>query len=303
MNSKTTSNHNNYKSGFVAIVGAPNSGKSTLLNRLLGEKISITSQKPQTTRNRILGVLHLENAQCVFIDTPGIFAATGPLNTRIVNVAVSTLQEVDLILLMVDITRSESNTNTILINAVKDRKKPVVLAINKIDLVKKDVLLSVISKWQDKLPFADIIPISAKTGEQTDHLISSLESLLPQGPAFYPQDSLTDVSERFIVSELIREKVFRLTGQEIPYSVAVTVDQFLEKEPSSLIKIHATIHVERDSQKGIIIGKGGAKLKSIGEAARKSIEDLLDTKVFLKLFVRVEKNWSKDTKALRKFGY
>ena len=293
----------NYKSGFVAIVGAPNSGKSTLLNRLLGEKISITSQKPQTTRNRILGILHLDKAQCIFIDTPGIFKASGPLNTRIVDVAVSTLHEVDLILLLVDVTQPDTQKYAFLMDAIRNQNKSVVLALNKIDLVKKHELLDVISKWQNMFSFTEIIPISAKAGDQVDTLVSCLHTLLPQGPQFYPDDSLTDVSERFIVSELIREKVFRQTGQEIPYSVAVTIDQFEEKKSSPLIRIHATIHVERNSQKGIIIGKGGTKLKQIGEAARKSIEELLGTKVFLKLFVRVEKNWSKDTKTLRKFGY
>ena len=292
-----------FKSGFVAIVGAPNSGKSTLLNRLLGEKISITSKKPQTTRNRILGILHLEKAQCIFIDTPGIFKASGPLNTRIVDVAVSTLHEVDIILLLVDVTQADTRKYQFLIKAIQDQNKQVILALNKIDLIKKHELLDIIAKWQNICSFTDIIPISAKTGDQLDALVSALHGVLPKGPQFYPDDSLTDVSERFIVSELIREKIFRQTGQEIPYSVAVTVDQFEENTASPIIRIHATIHVERDSQKGIIIGKGGSKLKRIGEEARKSIEELLSTKVFLKLFVRVEKNWSRDTKALRKFGY
>ena len=292
-----------FKSGFVAIAGPPNVGKSTLLNRLLGEKISITSQKPQTTRNRILGVLHLDNAQCIFIDTPGIFKASGPLNTRIVEVAVSTLTEVDIILLLVDAARSDTAEYEMLINAIKNIHKPVILALNKIDQVKKKDLLAIMAHWQAVFAFTEIIPVSAKTGEQAGTLVALLQKQLPPGPRFYPEDSITDVSERFIAAELVREKVFRLTGQEVPHAVAVTIDRFKEKKDASIVHIHATIHVERDSQKGIIIGKGGTKLKSIGAAARKSIEELLGTKVFLKLFVRVEKNWSKDTKALRRFGY
>jgi GTP-binding protein Era len=295
--------NNDHRSGFVAIVGAPNSGKSTLLNRLLGEKISITSKKPQTTRNRILGILTLANAQCIFMDTPGIFQAGNPLNRRIVDVSLSAMEDADVILLLTDITQGDASGHSVLFQSIKDTKKPVVLALNKIDLVKKNLILSCIAQWQDMFPFQAIIPMSAKTGEQTGALVLAIQAHLPKGPAFFPPDSLTDVSERFIVSELIREKVFRLTGQEIPYSVAVTIETFKEKKASRLVEIGATIHVERDSQKAIVIGKGGAKLKSIGEAARVSIEHLLGTKVFLQLFVRVEKNWSKDTRALQKFGY
>ena len=292
-----------FKSGFVAIIGPPNVGKSTLLNRLLGEKISITSKKPQTTRNRILGILHRQNSQIVFLDTPGIHNATGPLNKRIVETALSTLADVDLILVMVDASEGDEISENLLLKTLKNQKKPVMLALNKIDLIKKGQLLSLIDQWQTVYPFKEIIPLSAQTGEQTDFLISSMEEALPKGPAFFPPDSITDVTEKFIVSELIREKAFRLTDQEIPYSIAVTVDKFLEKEKPGIIHIHATIHVERESQKGIVIGKGGTKLKQIGEAARKDIEKLLASKIFLKLFVRVQKNWSKDTKALRKLGY
>ena len=297
-----TVNHN-FKSGFVVIAGAPNSGKSTLLNRLLGEKISITSDKPQTTRNRILGVLHLENAQCVLIDTPGIHKASGPLNTKMVEVALSSFQDADIILLLVDATTSGKDAHQTLLKALETQNKPVVLALNKIDLMKKEALLALISKWSQMMNFTEIIPISAATGDQVPVLINSLKGLLPDGPPFFPEDSLTDVSERFIAAELIREKIFRLTGQEIPYSVAVTVDQFSENPKATLVTIHATIHVEKESQKGIIIGKSGVKLKRIGEEARAGIERLLNTKVFLKLFVRVEKNWSRDAKSLAKFGY
>lgn len=298
-----SSREKQFKSGFVAIIGPPNVGKSTLLNYLLGEKISITSQKPQTTRNRILGILHRENAQIIFVDTPGIHKATGPLNKRIVETALSALVDVDLILVMVDASARDEVSETLLIKSLEDQKKPVIMALNKIDITQKSRLLALIDQWKDAFPFKEIIPISAQTGEQTDVLIASMEAHLPDGPPFFPPDSITDATERFIVSELIREKAFRLTGQEIPYSIAVTVDKFSENEKTRLISIHATIHVERESQKGIVIGKGGVKLKQIGEAARKDIETLLSTKIFLKLFVRVQKNWSKDSKALRNFGY
>ncbi len=292
-----------FKSGFVAIVGTPNVGKSTLLNRMLGEKISITSQKPQTTRNRILGIMHRPASQLVFIDTPGVHKAKTPLNIRIVGTALSALSDADLILVLVDASLPDPNSEQILIKKFKKQKKPVVLAINKIDLVEKPALLTIIDKWAKAYPFESVIPVSAKYGTQVEELLDAMEALLPKGPPFFPEESITDLPERFITAEIIREKVFRLTGQEIPYSTAVTVDSFSEQKKGALVKIDATIHIERDSQKGIIIGKNGSKLKKIGEDARKDIERMLGCKVFLKLFVRVQKKWSKDTKALRRFGY
>lgn len=292
-----------FKSGFIAIVGVPNVGKSTLMNRMLGEKISITSKKPQTTRNRILGILHRPASQLIFLDTPGIHMAKGPLNKRIVDAALSALNDVDLILILSDIASKETSAERLVMKSIRKQNKPVILALNKIDLIKKTDLFAVIDHYRSVYPFKEIIPISAKTGEQTDILILAMETLLPQGPPFFPPDSITDVSERFIAAELIREKAFRLTGQEIPYSIAVTVEEFSEKSPSGVVRIHATIHVERESQKGMVIGKSGSKLKMIGKTARKDLERLLGRKVFLKLFVRIQKNWSKDTKALRKFGY
>ncbi len=292
-----------FKSGFVAIVGTPNVGKSTLLNRILGEKISITSQKPQTTRNRILGIMHRPASQLVFIDTPGVHKAKTPLNIRIVGTALSALSDADLILVLVDASLPDPNSEQILIKKFKKQKKPVVLAINKIDLVEKPALLTIIDKWAKAYPFESVIPVSAKYGTQVKELLDAMEALLPKGPPFFPEESITDLPERFITAEIIREKVFRLTGQEIPYSTAVTVDSFSEQKKGALVKIDATIHIERDSQKGIIIGKNGSKLKKIGEDARKDIERMLGCKVFLKLFVRVQKKWSKDTKALRRFGY
>jgi len=299
-----THNHlTEFRSGFVAILGAPNAGKSTLLNRFLGEKISITSKKPQTTRNRILGILHRDNAQIVFLDTPGVHHSKKPLNVRIVDVALSAIADADLILFLVDASRPDPKAEAIILKRLQDQAKPVLLILNKIDLVKKSILLKQIESWSEAYPFAAIVPVSAAKGTMLTALLSEMESRLMPGPPFFPKDSITDVSLRFLSGEIIREKTFRLTGQEIPYSVAVTVDQFLEKKGGKRISITATIHVERDSQKGIVIGRSGSKLKQIGEAARKSIERLTAARVYLKLFVRVQKNWSSDTKALRKFGY
>ena len=293
----------NFKAGFVAIAGAPNVGKSTLLNRMLCEKISITSQKPQTTRNRILGVVHRQTSQLVFLDTPGMHKAKSRLNERIVDVAVSTLSDVDIILFVVNPYIPDPELQEFLVRQVSKQKKPVLLAVNKIDIVKKHLLLAVINTWKKAYEFQSIVPVSAKTGTQVDKLLTTMESLLPLSPPLYPEETLTDLSERFIAAEMIREKVFRLTGQEIPYSTAVTIDTYSENSKRSFVKISATINVERDSQKGIIIGKNGSKLKIIGQDDRKEIERMLNAKVYLKLFVRVQKNWSSDTKALRQFGY
>lgn len=292
-----------FKSGFIAIVGAPNAGKSTLLNRMLGEKISITSKKPQTTRNRILGVMHRPHAQLVFVDTPGIHKTEQALNVRIVGEAVAAMGEGDVVLFMVDVAHSDAASEVLLLEKLKAIKQPVVLALNKIDLVPKETLLVQLDKWQNAHKFDALVPISATRGHQVDELIKAMEALLPEGPPLFPEDTLTDVPEKFIAAEIIREKVFRLTGEEIPYSVAVTVETFKEKKNGKLIVLDATIHVEKDSQKGIVIGKQGRKLKQIGEVARKELAKFLNAQVYLKLFVRVQKNWSKDTKALRKFGY
>ena len=287
----------------MAIIGAPNAGKSTLLNRLLGQKISITSRKPQTTRNRILGVMHRPGAQVVFLDTPGIHRAKNPLNARIVDAALAAAAEADLILLVADAQTPDEPSERLLLTTLGRQQRPVLLALNKIDQLKRPTLLLQIKHWSEAFPFAAVVPISAKSGEQVERLVDAMQALLPTGPPYFPPDSLTDMPMRFIAAELIREKAFRLTGQEIPYALAVTVDSFKEEKKGGLIRIHACIHVERDSQKGIVIGRQGAKLKQIGEAARKAIEALTGSPVYLKLFVRVQKNWTKDTKALRKFGY
>jgi GTP-binding protein Era len=299
-------NHNqpaDFKSGFVAIAGAPNVGKSTLLNQILGEKLAITSKKPQTTRNRILGILHRPQAQLIFIDTPGIHKASKPLNVRIVDAALSALGDVDIVLVVIDVAHTDASAETFLVKKLQSVKQPVVLVLNKIDLIKKPLLLELIDQWSKAYPFEAIMPVAAILGEQIEGLVETMESLLPKGPPFFSADAITDMTENFIVAELIREKVFRLTGQEIPYSTAVSVDSLSESKKGALVTIHATIHVERASQKGMVIGKNGSQLKMIGTEARKEIERMLGTKVFLKLFVRVQKNWSKDTKALRRFGY
>lgn len=294
---------NNFKSGFVAIIGGPNVGKSTLLNKMLGQKISITSKKPQTTRNRILGIANKPSAQFVFLDTPGVHQSKKPLNLRIVEVALSTLGDSDLVLMLVDASRPDPASEGLLLQALKNQIHPVILAINKTDLVQKPALLAQIDSWQNAYPFQAIIPISAKKDDQVEALFSAMAASLPEGPPLFPESIMTDMPERFLAAEMIREKAFRMTGQEIPYAVAVTIDAFKEAQNGCLTSIEATIHVERDSQKGVIIGKRGSKLKQIGEAARREIEQMLATKVFLKLFVRVQKNWTRDTKALRRFGY
>jgi len=293
--------NNDIKSGFVAIAGAPNAGKSTLLNRMLKQKISITSRKPQTTRNRILGVAHRPGSQMVFLDTPGVHKAKKALNIKIVEEAVLAMGDADVILLLVDAADPDPESETILMEKLAEKKKPTVLAVNKIDLLKKSEAPPVLEAWSEKCPFAPVMPLSAKHGTGVEELFEAMEQILPIGPAYFPEDALTDMPERFIAAEMIREKVFRFTGSEIPYSTAVTVEDFIKEK--NLIRIYAKIHVEHDSQKGILIGKKGEKLKQIGSEARKEIERMTGRKVFLKLFIRVQKNWSKDTKAMRRFGY
>jgi GTP-binding protein Era len=292
-----------FKAGFVAIMGAPNVGKSTLLNQLLGQKIAITSEKPQTTRHRILGVVHLPGAQLIFLDTPGIHRARGPLNVRMVDVALKVLGDVDLVVFMADASSPDDVSDKIILESLKKKNLPSILAINKIDLVNKAKLLPLIEQWNEAYPFSAIVPISVLQRVQVDKLVAEMVALLPDGPQYYPEDSVTDMPERFIAAEMIREKVFRLMSQEIPYGVAVTVETFKERPKKNLIDIQATIHVERESQKPIIIGKGGKMLKHIGEQAREEIERMVGCRVFLKLWVRVQQKWTKDEKAIRRFGY
>jgi GTPase len=298
----TPETYKDFRAGLVAIVGAPNAGKSTLLNQMLGQKISITSNKPQTTRNRILGVLDRPAAQLIFLDTPGVHRAGKLLNRRIVDVALATLSDADLVLVMTDVASPQTEAESYLLEKLKDHSTPAIMVLNKIDLIPRPKLLDLIARWSEAHTFEEVVPVSALKGTQVDVLIDLMIKALPKGPPLYPPGSLTDLSERFITGELIREKVIRLTGEEIPYASAVTIDDF-DAAKAKLVRIHATIHLERDSQKAIVIGKGGRKLKEIGEAARMDIERLIGCKVYLNLFVRVQKNWSRDSKALQRFGY
>ena len=289
------------QSGFVGIIGAPNAGKSTLLNQVLGQKISITSKKPQTTRDRILGIVNRTSSQIIFVDTPGIHRSTNLLNKRIIDQALMALEDVDIILFMVDATSRNYSAEKLIISQLNKTKKQVVLALNKIDLTKKAQIYTLVEEFQKLYDFKAIIPISAKKNIQIKNLLKEVEILLPKGDRLFPEETFTDVSEKFMVKEIIREKVFRMTGMEIPYSSAVTVDSFaVEKK---LIVIHASIHVVRNSQKGIIIGKKGSMLSKIGSRARKDIEQMTGQKVLLKLFVKVTKNWIGNAKMLNEFGY
>ena len=291
-----------FKSGFVSIIGRPNAGKSTLLNSILGEKVVIVSEKPQTTRNKIRGIKNMENAQIIFLDTPGIHKAKGHLNEFMVKEAMSALEDMDIIIYLVEAT-GKIKDELFIIESLKRVRCPVLLGINKIDMVRKDSILPLMDEYSSVYPFREIIPLSARKGEGMDELFRCIVELLPEGPKYFTEDILTDQTERFVVAEIVREKIFELTREEIPYSTAVIVERFKENPGKRIISISATINVERDSQKGIIIGKGGAMLKEIGTRARIDIERLLGTKVYLELFVRVRKDWTKDAKSLKEFGY
>ncbi|MGD8915134.1 MAG: GTPase Era [Syntrophobacterales bacterium] len=294
---------NKFKSGFVSIIGPPNVGKSTLLNRLIGEKIAIISPKPQTTRNRILAVKTTPEYQMVFLDTPGIHQAKGKLNLAMVRTALATLSTVDLILFLLDAQSPDNQSNQTVLEALKSVDTQSLLVMNKIDLVPERSLSPVIDKFERLHQFKGSVCISALHGLGIDDLVAKIVSLLPTGPAYYPEDTLTDLPERFFCAEIIREKILNLTSEEIPYAVAVTVNSFKEDEQKNLIRIQADIHVERPSQKGIIIGKGGSMLREIGKQARLDMEKLLGARVFLELWVRIQKKWRKDPRALKEFGY
>ena len=292
-----------FLSGFVAIIGRPNVGKSTLLNRILGQKIAITSNKPQTTRNRILGIHNFSAGQILFVDTPGIHKAKSKLNRFMVDQAIGACSDVDLILFLIEADDSPGGGDEYILKLLDKLSIPVFLIINKIDLVEPPSLLKLIQQYTDRFMFAEVIPVSAKGGDGVPQMLQTIESYLPEGPQYYPDDMLTDQPERFIVAELVREKIMRRTNEEIPYGVGVRVDSFKEKPQQNLVVIQVTIHVERDSHKKIIIGKGGRMIKTLGQEARKDIERLLGTRVFLELFVRVDKNWSKNDRMLRELGY
>jgi len=292
-----------FHSGFVAIAGRPNVGKSTLLNAILGEKIVITSNKPQTTRNRIQGIHNLPGGQIIFIDTPGVHRAKSRLNRSLVDTAMEAIKGVDVVLFVVEATSSPAAESEMLIEMLTGVTVPVFLLINKVDLVEKSRLLQLMERYSDLFPFREIVPVSAQSGDGVERLVELACSYLPAGPAYFPDDILTDLPERFVVAEMIREKVFRLTRDEIPYSVAVQVESFKERPDNGVIAIAAVIIVERDSQKGIIIGQRGAMLKRIGTAARLEIERFLAQKVYLELFVKVSRDWSDNPQKLKEFGY
>lgn len=291
-----------FKSGFVAIVGRPNVGKSTFMNYVLGQKIAIMSDKAQTTRNKIQGVYTNQDCQIVFLDTPGIHKPKHELGNFMVESAYSALKEVDAVLFMVNAAEKRGPGDDFIIEKLKKIKTPVFLVLNKIDLISPDELLDRVESYQETIPFAGIIPISVLQGNNVQELMTTLTNHLPEGPQYYPSDQITDHPEYFVVSELIREKILHLTKEEIPHSVAVTVDK-MQKDEFDKVHVYANIIVERPTQKGIIIGKGGKLLKEIGVRARKDIEQLLGNKVYLELWVKVEKDWRKKKSHLQDFGY
>ena len=294
--------NNEFKSGFVSIIGRPNVGKSTFLNRVIGQKIAIMSDKPQTTRNKIQGVYTEDQAQIVFIDTPGIHKPKHKLGDFMMKVAQNTLKEVDLILFMINATEGLGRGDEFIIERLKDTKTPVFLVINKIDEIHPDELFSIITNYKDLYPFAEIVPISALQGNNVGRLLDQIKQRLPEGPQYYPADQVTDHPERFIITELIREKVLHATREEIPHSIAVVMDSMQRRE-NGAVYVGATIIVERDSQKGIVIGKQGKMLKEVGRKARADIEALLGSKVFLELWVKVQKDWRNRASHLRDFGF
>ncbi|MFV0561374.1 MAG: GTPase Era [Enterococcus sp.] len=291
-----------HKSGFVAIIGRPNVGKSTLLNRIVGQKIAIMSDKAQTTRNKIQGVYTVPEAQLIFIDTPGIHKPKHRLGDIMVEAAYSALKEVDAVLFMVNADQKRGRGDDLIIERLRKTKAPVFLVINKIDKVHPDNLLETIQDYSSQMDFAQVVPISATQGNNVETLMDTLIKEMPEGPQYFPDDQVTDHPEYFIVSELIREKVLLLTRDEVPHSVAVVIDSMRRNE-NDKVHVQATIIVERDSQKGIIIGKGGKMLKQIGTKARLDIENLLGDKVFLELWVKVQKDWRDKQVYLQDFGY
>jgi GTP-binding protein Era len=292
-----------FKSGFISVLGRPNVGKSTLFNRLLGDKIAIVAEKPQTTRNRILGIKNVEGGQLIFLDTPGIHPGRSELNQRMVRTAIASGRDAEVILFLIEATAPRVERDREMIEPLRGSSGIPFLVINKIDLVKRKNLLPIIDQYQTLHSFKEILPVSAMTGEGIDILLDEILKVLPESPPYYPEDMVTDQTERFWVSEIIREKVIRQSYQEIPYSTAITIEAFKEHSEKNLMVIKGTIHVERDSQKKILIGKGGQRLRKIGEAARKEVEGLLGTRVFLELWVSVEKNWTQDPRALNRLGY
>jgi len=291
-----------FKSGFAAIIGRPNVGKSTVLNRLVGEKIAIVTQKPETTRNKIQGILTRPDAQVIFVDTPGIHKPKNLLGKQITQVAKDTLLEVDLIIFIIDVTKGITPEDELIFNLVKAAKKPAILLINKIDLRSKSLALPLIEEAAKLYNFKEIIPTSASNGDNMDALLEKVIEYLPEGPKYFPDEQYTDKNEKFMVGEIVREKTLELTREEVPHSVAVLVEEFAER-PKKLVYIRAVIYVERSSQRKIIIGQKGQMLKLIGEAARRDIQKFLNRHAYLELWVKVHENWRKDPAALKMLGY
>jgi GTP-binding protein Era len=291
-----------FKSGFIGIIGRPNVGKSTLFNAIVGENISIIADKPQTTRNKITGIKNLSDAQLIFLDTPGMHKPKKPLNRAMVQTAQDTIHDSDILLMLIQADTDVHHHDLFLIEYLKQIKAPVFLVINKIDLIKKKYLLPLIDKFRNLYNYREIFPISALKGYGIDDLLEAIKIILPEGPQYFPDDIATDSTERFIAAEFIRSKILFLTKQEIPYASAVIVDVFKEDEGKNLISISATITMEKESQKAIIIGKKGATLKKIGTAARLEMEKFFNSRIFLELYVRVKKNWTSSDKMLQELG-
>ena len=291
-----------FRCGYVSLIGRPNVGKSTLLNRLVGQKLAITSPKPQTTRHRLLGVLNLAGAQLLFLDTPGLLDPKGLLNESLVKAALTALAEADVVVWLVE-PRPPDPLERAVLPQVRDLTSPLIIALNKIDLVDKPQLLPIIAAYHDFFPHSPVIPLSALVGDGLPTLVEEIIGVLPVSPPLFPEEQLTDQTERFLVGEIIRERLFHHTGEEIPYALAVAVEEFDETRRPELVRIRAVIYVEKESQKGIVIGKRGWLLKRVGQEAREEAERLLQAKVFLDLWVKVWKNWRRDPRALRQFGY
>jgi GTP-binding protein Era len=291
-----------FKSGFVGIVGRPNVGKSTLMNQVIGQKIAIMSDKPQTTRNKIHGVYTKEHMQIVFLDTPGIHKPQSKLGDFMNQTALNTFGEVEAVCFLVDASEGMGGGDRYIVEQLKNVRTPIILVLNKIDRIEPEALLPLIEGYRKLYDFAEIIPVSAKNGNNVNTLLEQLEKYLPEGPQYYPTDQITDHPEQFVCSELIREKILKLTREEIPHSIAVTIED-MKVEESGLVRISAVIFVERSSQKGIIIGKQGALLKEIGMLARHDIQNLLGSKIFLELWVKVKKDWRNQDRVLRDLGF
>jgi len=295
-----------FRAAYVAIIGRPNVGKSTLVNRLVQQKLSIVSPRPQTTWHRILGIRNLPQAQLLFLDTPGMHESDAVFNQSLVRAALRAIADADVILWLIDASQPDDPDDQLILEQLRERKTqnaPVILALNKVDLVEKPLLLPLIARWQEAYSFAEIVPVSAANGDNVDRLESVLLQHAPVGHPFYPPDELSDRPERFFIAEIIREQAFALLHQELPYAVAVQVEAVKAREGKDLTDVEATIYVEKVGQKGIVIGAGGQMLKRIGERARPEIEALLETRVFLRLWVKVQEGWRKDVAALRRFGY